>query len=97
MLSVTYTRMSPAVNALLPPETFQRRHYIVIETFDTMVRLVAHLQGIGNGIEDAYSLLIGATFFIRIALAPHGNVVRLRHGHNHRLCRRQVEPLVLLS
>ena len=97
MLSVTYTRMSPAVNALLPPESFQRWHHIVVKAFDAMVRLVAHLQGVGNGIEDAYSLLICSAFFIGIALATHGDVVRRWHSHNHRLCRRQVEPLVLLS
>ena len=33
-----------AVNAILPPEPFQRWHHIVVKTFDAMVRLITHLQ-----------------------------------------------------
>lgn len=48
-----------AANAILPPEAFQRRHHIVEEALDAVIRLIAHLKRIGHGIQNAHRLLIG--------------------------------------
>ena len=81
------------VNAFLPPEPFEWRNYIVVKALDTMVCLVAHLQGVGNGIQDADCLLISAAFIVGIALAAHGDVIRLWDNHDNRFCRREIELL----
>ena len=59
-----------------------------------MFRLITHLQGVSDGIQDADGLLISTAFLIGIALASHRDVIRLRDCNQDRLARREIELLV---
>ena len=82
------------VRTLLLPESLERRDNIIKVSLDAVVALFAHLDGIGNAVQQANGLLIRAVFLIRVTLAAHGKVVHRRHRNKRRLCFGQVKLFV---
>ena len=60
-----------------------------------MVALVAHFNGIGQGVEDTQGLLVGAAGVVGVAAAPDGKVVHAWHVHDFRRGLGEIKFLVL--
>ena len=85
-----------AFHARLPPEALQRGHYEIVVAVDAVVAHFRHLDGIGDGVQHADGLLVGAALHVGVALAAHGHKGHGRHGHQLRSAFRQVELFVFL-
>ena len=85
-----------ALHARLPPEALQRGHYEIVVAVDAVVAHFRHLDGIGDGVQHADGLLVGAALHVGVALAAHGHKGHGRHGHQLRSAFRQVELFVFL-
>ena len=79
-----------------PPKALQGRHHILKKAVNGMTGFIAHFQGVGQGIEDAYRRLIFPALLVGVSLAANGDVVHRRHCHNGWLAFGQVKLLVFL-
>lgn len=85
-----------AFHARLPPEALQRGHHEIVVAVDAVIAHLRHLDSVGDGVQHADSLLVGAALHVGIALAAHGHKGHRRHAHQFRRALRQVELLVFL-
>jgi len=82
------------IHMLLPPEAFQRRYNIFKKSLDFVIRLMAHLQGIGYGIQNTDGLLIGPSLLIGVTRSPHSDIIRLWNRYDLRSVLGHIELLI---
>ena len=94
-LEIFLTGIVHPMNALLPPQAFQRRHHIVKVALQPVFAQLAHFNGESHGVEHPQSLLVSTILIIGIAMAPYSQKIHGRHGDDARRFGRQIEFLIL--
>ena len=81
-MEVFLMRVVHSFDAFLPPETLQRRHDIVKIALDLVIAFFAHLDGIGDAVQQFNRLLVFAALDIGISLATDRNIIHARHRYD---------------
>ncbi|MPN47155.1 hypothetical protein SDC9_194755 [bioreactor metagenome] len=79
-----------------PPQALQRRHHKILKAIYHAAALLAHLDGIDEGIQHRHRAGILALRIVWIALPPNGDETRRRHRDQARPGLWSVQVLELL-
>ena len=81
-VEVFLVRVVNSFDAFLPPETLQRRHDEVKIALNLMIAFFAHLDRIGDAVQQFDRLLVLAALDIGIPMAPDRNIIHARHRYD---------------
>ena len=83
-----------SIAAILPPKAFKRWNNIFEKAFNLMRTLIAHLDSVGNSVQQFNRALIFSTLFVGIPLAANCYVIHFRNSNDCRFVFRHIKFLV---